>query len=226
MERPGVEELAPADLGAVDVGREEDPASHVCVVPHLFGIAGTRSLARRPSLGASSGSTSGPPRSPPGATAIWAPGSNRIVAAVVEVEVLGRELDREVLVERVEVAGHGPPPAPVVRGERQDARDVDRRRARGGRRGRRRPCAERVLGEQDQRVEHVLAIDLDDLELREQQLRERERRARRRQPVAELEPVAHLEVVDEDVDRATPRARRRSTPACSPNSALWRLSAV
>ena len=42
--------------------------------------------------------------------------------AVVEVEVLRGQLDGQVLVERVEVAGHRPPPAPVVRRERQDAR--------------------------------------------------------------------------------------------------------
>ena len=60
---------------------------------------------------------------------------------------------------------------------------------------------ERMLGEQDQRVEHVLAVDLDDLELRQEELGERQRRRRLGQPVAELEAMAHLEAVHEHVDR-------------------------
>ena len=62
-----------------------------------------------------------------------------------------------------------------------------------------------MLGQQDQGVEHVLAVDLDDLELREEKLCERKGRARDLQPIAELEAVAHLELVDEDVDRSAKR---------------------
>ncbi len=62
-----------------------------------------------------------------------------------------------------------------------------------------------MLGEQDQGVQDVLAVDLDDLELREEQLRQRERRARLGQAVAEVDAVAHLECIDEDIDRPTAR---------------------
>ena len=75
----------------------------------------------------------------------------------------------------------------------------------GARVGRAIVLRQRVLGQQDQRIEHVLAVDLDDLELRQQELGERQRRARLREPVGELEPVAHLEAVHEDVDRPVAR---------------------
>ena len=63
-----------------------------------------------------------------------------------------------------------------------------------------------MFGEQHQRVEHVLAVDLHDLQLREQQFGERQCRRRIGEPIREVEAVAHLERVDEHVDR--PLARR------------------
>ena len=203
MERPRVEELAPADLGAVDVGREEDHAAiQLCPI--------------------SSGSWYQVWRSPTRARSFQRVDFGRLVdrvaegrdlgsrveqdrPAVVEVEVLRRELDGEVLVERVEVAGDRPPPAPVVRGERQDARHVDRAQAVAGVRGRRRPApsgcsASRTSASRtslrliftiwsfDSRSSASGRVGLDSGE-----------------PVGELEAVAHLEAVDQDVDRAAPR---------------------
>ena len=65
--------------------------------------------------------------------------------------------------------------------------------------------AERVLGEEDQRVEDVLAVDLDDLELGQEEFGQRKGRAGQREAVAEVEAVAHLEAVHEDVDRPIAR---------------------
>ena len=87
--------------------------------------------------------------------------------------------------------------------------------------------AERMLGEQDQRVEHVLAVDLDDLQLREEQLRDRQRRASTcasRSPNSMRWHISSL-----STSTSTGRSRGivdEVAPACCPNSALWRLSGV
>ena len=73
---------------------------------------------------------------------------------------------------------------------------------------------ERVLGEQDQRVEHVLAIDLDDLELGQQELGERQRRRRLRRAGPRTRSGGTSRGCRPARRPAGCAARRRSRPAC------------
>ena len=68
-----------------------------------------------------------------------------------------------------------------------------------------------VLVEERDRVTHVLLVQLDDLELREQQLRQRHRLALRGEPALERDLVTHPERADEHVDLPVVRVSKKSS---------------
>ena len=59
-----------------------------------------------------------------------------------------------------------------------------------------------VVAKQLREIVRVLRVQLDDLQLREQQVGRRDRRRVECEAVAELDPVAHLERLDEHVELA------------------------
>ena len=61
--------------------------------------------------------------------------------------------------------------------------------------------AERMIRQQAQGVTEILAVDLPDLELGQEQVRERDRRLGAIEPAAQIKAVAHRQFVDQDVHR-------------------------
>src|SRR4051812_25418768 len=86
---------------------------------------------------------------------------------------------------------HRAPPAPVVAADLADAHQRDRVRVV--------VLDDRVVGEQRERVLVVLVVGLDDLELGEQEVGGRQGAAAVTQPVTQLEHVAGVDGIEEDV---------------------------
>src|SRR5262249_16849017 len=94
---------------------------------------------------------------------------------------------------RLEVAGDRPPETPVLRAELRDASRVD---------GVTVLIAELVVVQDRDRVAHVLLVQLDDLQLRQEELGERDRSLVELETSFERNLVAHPEGAHEHVDLA------------------------
>ena len=91
----------------------------------------------------------------------------------------------------LEVHGERAPEAPFRGGQRPDPIDVD---------GVRVTRPERVVEQQQDRVDDILLVELHDLELGKEQLRERDRGRIGLEPPVQRDHVAELEPIVEDVD--------------------------
>src|SRR5439155_15209597 len=98
--------------------------------------------------------------------------------------------------ELLDVQLQGAVKAPVVGGEVRDVRRIDGVIVARG---------DAVVEEQGDRVHQILAVDLVDLKLAQQQVGRAAARTVEVQSVAEVDDVRHLEDVDEDVDLAAVR---------------------
>src|SRR5215831_14324594 len=92
-----------------------------------------------------------------------------------------------------QVQGHRPPPPPVVPDDRADPAEPDRARLV--------TIPDRVRRAQVQHVLRVLLVQLDDLQLGEQEIRQVEGHRHPREPVLEVDGVAHVQPVDQHVQR-------------------------
>src|SRR3954469_937002 len=108
----------------------------------------------------------------------------------------GTSLAAGVVEDRLDVRGDRAPQAPVGGAQGGDPRAVDRVAVAVG---------HLVAMGEEQRVADALLVELDDLQLRQQQLREGDGPVLYLEAIAERDLVAHAERADEDVDLAVVR---------------------
>src|SRR3989442_6479046 len=123
---------------------------------------------------------------------------DRVVSSVCRDEA--RAISADLLFDSQQVAGHRPPPSPVVGDEPADPVERDRPR-----------LVALSDGERGQQVDDVLLIlliELDNLQLAQQHVGDVERQRHALDPLGERELVAHLDPIDQDVDRSPLRGAK------------------